>query len=103
MVDEITLREEIKQWRNDNLHYGNKTPLERRAERILKEVLRNMEKGTEKDLATEEEQEEIINFILNKAPKYNFNEIKKQLSKQKDILEDGNYKTNSVEKYSNQI
>ena len=47
MADQITLREEIKQWRADNYEFGNKTPLERRAEKILKEVLRNMERGTE--------------------------------------------------------
>ena len=65
MADEITLRQEIKQWRADNLHYGNKTPLERRAEKILKEVLKNMERGTEEDLPTEEEQEEIIKKYYN--------------------------------------
>lgn len=39
MKDEITLRQEIKEWRADNYQFGNKTPLERRAEKLLKDII----------------------------------------------------------------
>ena len=54
MADQITIIEEIKQWTLDNNKFGNKTALERRAEKILKEVLINIQKEAEENLPTHE-------------------------------------------------
>lgn len=52
-MDEITIREELKQWQKDYVNFaGNRTPLERRAFRISKEIINLLDSPKQEELKT---------------------------------------------------